>query len=198
MPTLGELLYETGQISEESLISGKLEHELEYTIYVELDDLNELKKRAIHSERHEQWTVPLAQERVDGKMRIRLIDDARPTMCTKIKRNQEVGSEEVEADIPIALFNHLREFAEDGYVKTRYKIPSNIQGRIWEVDVFLTNGGGECPWVKVDLEVQSLNDTIPAFPISHGRVIWADGDLTHSEKLKIKELWDKSWQKIPR
>lgn len=185
-----------GNVSLESLISGQRETEIEYCMYVEIESFEELKRKAFKAERQEQWTIPIDQDKVDGKMRIRLIDDVRPTMCTKIKREGMIGCEEVESDISMDQFNHLRKMAKDGYVKTRYSVPSNIPGLIWEVDVFTGNGGSPHPWVKVDLEVKSLNDPIPSFPISTTRVILADYELTHSESQKIKSLWEKEWQKL--
>lgn len=180
----------------ESLINGQKEVELEYCMYVEIENFEELKRKAFKVERQEQWSIPLAQDKVDGKLRIRLIDDTRPTMCTKIKREGMVGCEEVEADITMDQFNHLKRMGKDGYVKHRYSVASNIPGLIWEIDVFTGNGGSPHPWVKVDLEVKSLNDPIPAFPISTVSRIYADYDLTRTESEKIKTLWEREWQKL--
>lgn len=198
MPSFYEYFGEIyGTASLESLMSGNKEREIEFTMYVHLDDLEELKKKAISVQRHEQWNMPLQKkEGTDGKMRIRLIDNTRPTMCTKIKRPGQVGAEEVEMDISMDMFNSLREMAVDGYIKTRYTIPSNIRELLWEVDVFFLNGGAPSPWVKVDLEVKSLNDPIPVFPLTHSRVIYADEELTYSDRAKVNDLWDKEWQKM--
>lgn len=198
MPTFREYYSEQyGETSLESLMSGNKEREIEFTMYVHLDNLEELKKKAIGVQRHEQWNMPLVKkENVDGKMRIRLIDNTRPTMCTKIKRDGQLGAEEVEMDISMDMFNSLREMAVDGYIKTRYTIPSNIRELLWEVDVFFLNGGAPSPWVKVDLEVKSLNDPIPVFPLTHSRVIYADEELTYSDRTKVNDLWEKEWQKM--
>lgn len=197
MPTFAE--YYRDKIptaSMEALIDGSLHQEIEFCIYAEIKDLEELKKKAIQVERHEQWRIPVAQDKVDGKLRIRLIDDTRATMATKIKRSNMTGCEEVESDISMDQFKHLKQMAVDGYVKERYSVPSNIQGLIWEVDVFYTNGGSQHPWVKIDLEVKSMNDPIPSFPITTLKQIYADDDLTFAERNKIKSLWEKEWQKI--
>lgn len=199
MPTILEHLkdcYPT--VSLESLIDGIKAQEIEFCMYTEIKNFDELKRKAINVERQEQWLVKIDQERVDGKMRIRLIDNSRPTMCTKIKREGMVGVEEVETDIPIDLYRHLREMAVEGFLKTRYTVPSTIQGLVWEVDVFFNNSGGYHPWVKVDLEVKNINDPIPIFPIEHGQTIFADGELGHSDKMKIKRLWECEYQQITR
>ena len=198
MPTFGEYFSDTTGISMESLISGNVEREIEFTMYVHLEDLEELKRKAIKSERHEQWSIPLVKGNTDGKMRIRLIDNTRPTMCTKIKRPNTVGCEEVEMDISMDMFNSMREMAVDGYVKTRYTIPSNIRELLWEVDVFFANGGAQHNWVKVDLEVKSMNDPIPTFPLTTTRVIYADEELTFSDRAKVKALLEEEWQKMDK
>lgn len=201
MPTFKEhFLNNFPNVSLEGLIDGVQHQEIEFTMYVEVVDLEDIKKKAIRSERHEQWNVPLDRQTnpSDSKLRIRLIDDARPTICTKIVKDHTPGAEEVEADITMDLFKALRQMCAEGYIKTRYVIPSNIQGLVWEVDVFYSNGGAQHPWVKVDLEVKSINDPIPVFPIPHRKVIFSDGEMTYSDQLKIKTLWEKDWQKIVR
>lgn len=195
MPTFKE--YFLGQeISMEALADGIKRQELEFTMYVLLSDLNELKKKAVKVETHEQWSIHLDEKEntVEGKVRIRLIDNIRAVLTSKIKRDQQVGSEETEQEISMDMFNALREMTTDGYIKTRYIVPSNIMGQSWEVDVFYANGGAQHPWVKVDLEVKDLNDPIPIFPLAHDRVIYADGEMTHTDRLKVKSLWETEWQ----
>lgn len=194
--TIGQLLYENGIISEESLVSGKLEREIEYTIYVELEDISELKKFSVSVEKHEQWNIPLAKENIDGKFRIRLINDSRPTMTTKIKDKNSDGCEEINSDISMPAFLHFKKLACDGYVKYRHLIPSNIPELAWEIDVFKNQLGNDHSWVKVDLEVKNLSDPIPVFPLKFTKVINGDGDLSHTEKQTIKRLWEKEWSRL--
>lgn len=197
--TFGRLFLELGVISQEVYNSGVLEREIEYTIYVELKDVNELSKFAVSTEEHEQWNVPLAnQEKVDGKFRIRLINNARPTMTTKIKDPNGEGCEEINSDISMAAFNHFKRMACDGYVKTRHIVPSNIPGLAWEIDVFKNQLGGDHSWVKVDLEVKSLADPIPTFPLAHSRMVHGDGDLTPTEKRLINGLWEREWCRLDK
>lgn len=197
--TIGQLLFELGAISQETYSSGVLDREIEYTMYVELSDVEEVRKRAVSTEVHEQWNVPLVNgDKVGGKFRIRLINNARPTMTTKIKDETTEGCEEINSDISMAAFNHFRKMACDGYEKTRYVIPSNISGLAWEVDVFKNQLGSDHSWVKVDLEVKSLSDPIPAFPLNHSRMVHGDGDLTPTEKRLISGLWEKEWCRLDR
>lgn len=196
MPTFGDAFLNNPNVSMESLIEGIAEREVEYTLYVRLDDIEELKKKAIRSERHEQWSIPTGKPDCTVKERIRLIDNIRPTQAVKTKDPTKVGVEEVEDDITMDMFVAKRRMAVDGYFKTRYFITTSIRGLIWEVDVFYTNGGDLCPWVKVDLEVKSLNDPIPLFPLAHNRVIYADDELSFTDRTQVKKLWEEEWQKI--
>ncbi len=197
MPTFGEVLLDSKpNVSMESLIEGIAEREIEYCLYVRLDDIEELKKKAVKSERHEQWSIPTGKPDCDTRERIRLIDGIRPTQAVKTKDKSKVGVEEVEDDITMDMFIAKRRMAVDGYFKTRYFLPTSIRGLIWEVDVFYTNGGDLSPWVKVDLEVKSLNDPIPLFPLAHNRVIYADDELSFTDRTQVSKLWDEEWQKI--
>ena len=197
MPTFGEVLLDSKpNVSMESLIEGIAEREIEYCLYVRLDDIEELKKKAVKSERHEQWSIPTGKPDCDTKERLRLIDGIRPTQAVKTKDKSKVGVEEVEDDITMDMFIAKRRMAVDGYFKTRYFLSTSIRGLIWEVDVFYTNGGDLSPWVKVDLEVKSLNDPIPLFPLAHNRVIYADDELSFTDRTQVSKLWDEEWQKI--
>lgn len=197
MPTFGEMLQEVyPNVSMEGLIAGVAEREIEYTLYVRLDDIEELKKRAVKSEKHEQWSIPTGKPDCKSKERIRLIDGIRPTQAVKTREDGKVGVEEVEDDITMDMFIAKRRMAVDGYFKTRYFIPATIRGLIWEIDVFYTNGGDLSPWVKVDLEVKSLNDPIPMFPLATNKVIYADDELQFTDRQIVKRLWDEEWQRI--
>lgn len=199
MPTFREF-FQDGypDVSIESIVQGITNKEIEFTMYVELEDLNELKEKAIKTEVHEQWSIPLDKDKLnaEGKIRLRLIDNIRPTMCVKITKEQEVGLDETEQLITMDFYKSIKELAVEGYIKTRYCIPSNLPGLIWEVDVFYGNGGAQHPWVKVDLEVKDINDPIPVFPLKHSKVIFQDGEMSYSDRQKVKSLWEQEWQTV--
>lgn len=199
MPTFKEYFQEIyPSVSMEDLIDGKVHQELEYTVYAEVADMEELRKAARKVERQEQWLIPLdkEQQRADGKIRIRLIDGARPTMAVKIKGSAEMGCMETESDISMDTFNQMRKLAVGGYIKNRYSIPSKIEGLIWEVDVFQNHSGQPHPWVKIDLEVKSLADPIPNFPIKINDLIQGDGEKTIMQEERIKGLWEREWSRL--
>lgn len=189
-------IYGKPSVSTEGDINGKLNTELEFTMYAKLRDLNELE-RAIRKEEHEQWQLPIKTDKVDGRARLRLIDNRRYTMTTKIQRQGTLGWEEVDADISSDMFNHLREMATNGYRKTRYVFPTQTPGMFWEVDVFRDQMGNKHPWVKIDLEVDDLNAAIPNFPLAHDTMIQADDEhLTRQDQNTIKNLWSNEWLRI--
>lgn len=197
MPTFKEYALDNGLVASMENLDGTTVDEMEYCFYVELADLEQLRKKAFKSERHEQWLIPLAKEDINGKMRIRLIDESQPTICVKTNTEEEIRKRETEQIISRDLFNNLRNFGVEGYYKTRYMLASNIRGLVWEVDVFFSNGGAQHPWVKVDLEVKDMNSPIPQFPLElNGNPIYGDGHITYTEKQKIQSLWEKEWMRI--
>lgn len=181
--------------SMEGDIDGRLHTEIEFTFYVKMTDLSVLDK-AIRKEEHEQWNLPIKTS-IDGRARLRLVDGRRPTMTTKVQRKGMLGWEEVDADIPMDLYNHLREMSVNGYRKTRYTFQTLVPGLYWEIDVFRDKMGQRHPWVKVDLEVEDINAAIPKFPFDIEGMIQADDDnLSKSDRNFIDDLWRNEWCRL--
>lgn len=179
--------------------NGRMEQEVEFTLYAKVPSLNEIEKLAVRKEVHEQWDLPVnPPSSLNGRVRLRKIDDRRNTMTTKIKRSAVPGFEEVNADIPEDLFKHLREFCMRGFKKTRYDIPIPNSDLKWEVDVFLSQSGAAHPWVKVDVEVHNLSDKIPDLPFTYEEAFFADDpDLEESKRRFIDKLWNNEWCPLP-
>ena len=179
---------------------GIPQQEVEFTFYARLKDVKELDAMAVDKEIHEQWKLDIeTPDNVDGGARLRLIDGRRYTMTTKIKRTGQQGMEEVNSDIPEALWKHLRELADTGYNKIRYTFPITGTNLKWEVDVFYTDGGALCEWVKIDLEVDNLSQPIPETPFDVEEFICAnDTELPVADEKQINRLWDVVWSKIKR
>lgn len=197
MPTFRELFTEQGISLENLSTDGTQQREIEHTFYAQIEDLDAIKKLAKRVEKHEQWLIPVeAKTQNKGKMRIRMIDNQRALLATKITPTTGEGVIEVEQDITKDMFENIRKLAVEGYYKTRYTLATNIPGLFWEVDVFLGNGGMEHSWVKVDLEVKSLDDPIPRFPVEVKEYIDPKDDLGWTSSNKIKNLWAKEWQRI--
>lgn len=182
--------------SAESIIDGKIHREIEFTMYAQVNDFTFLKD-AVVIERHEQWTVPFLNDTAKIKGRIRLVDDIRPIFCTKYKSENMVGVDECEIDISMDMFNQLRKVATDGYKKTRYKFKTPDPELMWEVDVFQNMSGNPHDWIKIDLEVNDVNKSIPKFPFDVVYMIFSDDpNLPAKDKQLIRKLWDIEWQRI--
>lgn len=181
----------------ESAEDGNKEQELEYTFYGHVADMEELYKKAFRHERQEQWLVPI-ETKVEGKLRIRKVDDTKFLACTKIKRKGKKGQEEVEIEISEDMYNHLREMGKGGTIKTRYffKIEDK-HDMVWEIDVFKGQDGKDHAWVKIDLEVPDEGIEIPAWPIDFQHVITHQSkEQTEEEQSFIEKLWVEEWAEL--
>lgn len=177
---------------------GKLQEEMEFTIYARVPNFNQIESLAVRKERHEQWDLPMDKPRsLDGRVRLRKVDDTLTTMTTKIRRRGRLGFEEVNAQISEPLFDHLREFCKRGHHKTRYDIPTMEADLKWEVDVFMTQSGSPHPWVKIDLEVDDFNRRIPDLPFDVEECFFADEpNLPPEYKNLLDQLWNVEWVPI--
>lgn len=174
---------------------GKPQQEIEFTIYAKLPNFDQVISMATNVEKHEQWDLPVDKPDVlDGRVRLRAINGSRYTMTTKIKRGSFSGFEEVNATIPEGLYNHLTEFCKRGFNKTRYDIPLDGSALKWEVDVFLCQSGAPHPWVKIDLEVDSLDMRLPDLPFEVEDCFFADEpDLSNEHRRLLETLWNVEW-----
>ncbi len=183
------------RIALEGVINGKAARELEYTFYGKVANFEQLQE-AVEVEEHEQWTLPLDTEQ-PIRTRLRLINNRRPTITTKLKRPGVLGFEEVNSDISNDLYQHLKIAAIDGYKKTRYNFPVHGTPLKWEIDVFLDRSGNPHPWVKIDFEVNDPKDRIPDLPIDITEIIIDGGPKqTLEEKRFVRLLWESEWQRI--
>ena len=179
-------------------MGGQTQLEVEFTIYAELQDTRVLEQ-AVSKERQKQVEISLDTD-TDIRQRIRSINDKRWLITTKEPPEQGFGNLETECDISKDMFDTLvKATKEDMVYKVRhfYPIPgTNLQ---WEVDAFYSQAGTFHPWVKIDLEVPSLEMEIPPLPFQVNSVIYADSDdLTIVEKRKISKLWDEEWSKLEK
>jgi hypothetical protein len=177
----------------ESEVIGKLNKEIEYTIYAELKDMSQLEKAPV-MELHEQWRLPIDTE-APVKLRMRLINNRRFTVTAKKSIQGAEGYYEITTDVPEDMFSILKLAAVDGYKKTRYVFPVTGSDRKWEVDVFMDKSGKPHNWVKIDLEVQSMDEAIPPFELTVGKFI-IEGKTTPEEDKFINRLWNDEWLKI--
>lgn len=176
-------------------IDGKRHREDEITFYAKVVNLTQLIELANEVEEHEQWNIGLTSETVRG--RLRLINGTRYTMAFKEKIKGSTANMETESDISKDTYEVMRRASTNGYKKTRYNIPIPGSTRKWEVDVFLSNGGGRHPWVKVDYEHDGDLKDFPEIPFEYEEIIVADADSTTAEQEAfVDKLWQVEWSRL--
>lgn len=192
--TLGYVAEHFFGIGIESIITGKLQEEIELTIYAEMQDINDLTK-AVSKEMHEQYDTPLDTE-TDVRMRIRGINGKRWIQTIKVPHKDKPGNWEVEHDISEDAFKLLRAATpKEGYVKERYFFPVVGTDLVYEIDVYRNNGGVQHAWVKIDLEFKDTTQEIPPLPFATKARIYSDDPATtQAEKDWIDRLWQEEWQ----
>lgn len=200
MPSIGEILTSIGALAVESHVDGLAHPEVELTVYGEMVDISHLEM-ASSSQRMEQWNLPEAEDDISRtRARIRAINDRRWILTTKTKpKTSAEGVIEVECDISRDMFASLRDMAHGGYSKTRYCYTIPNTGLQWEVDVFYGIDGSPHPWVKLDLEVPSMDVTLPPWPFPMRQIVIDAGpDMDYKDKIIVKRLWDEDWAKLER
>lgn len=183
-----------GQLALESDITpnGVKHIEREVTMYVLLNDLQDVKELAESSETHEQWNVKTDDENI--RMRIRLTDDVEYSATTKEKTKNNFETIETEQIVSKDFFEALKKMSKDGYQKTRYNIPIPDRKTIWEVDVFKKKNGDFSLWVKVDYEFERGDDIVPHLPFTYKEIIIPDIQPGHENT--IDQLWNEEWMKL--
>lgn len=176
--------------------NGQLVREIEHTFYVEMADIAELST-AYQIESHEQWKLPL-HEGSKIRARLRAVNERAWYLTTKSLEGQMEGCNECTTPISKVAFDHLKLGATDGYLKVRHFFRTNIDGLIYEVDVFKDRTTGKPhPWVKVDLEVKDLNLEVPKIPFKiKAFVVGDDNSVSFTDRVRIKNLWSKDWARI--
>lgn len=195
-PTIRQMLARNFYPGLEDFANGKPVQEIEYTIYAELPDLSGLNS-AYKKEEQEQWQVPFAISN-NVRARIRCVNGREWQYTTKSTSEDWTGSKEITTIVSKEFFEEHKKIACDGYKKTRYFFRTDTEGLEWEVDVYMTkNGGKPSLWVKIDLEVDNLDQKIPKMPFKVLSLIVSDREgLTLTEKARIKSLWSDEWARL--
>ena len=174
-------------------VDGEKHVEKEHTFYAEVEDFN-WTEDAKTKELHEQWKLVYPGENISG--RLRLINNRRFTEAVKEKIPGDIGHYECEFDIPEDAYMMKRKAAVSGYLKERYTFPITGTNKKWEVDVFKDRSGGRSKWVKIDLEVDNLNDDIPELPFSVKCFFRDHPDAITEIKNDVRQLWELEWLQI--
>lgn len=198
-------------IALEEQATGKASFEREYVFYAKLDDFSILKD-ATHSEFQEQWNLKIdksADNYCFGRIRIRkTVANGETTYVQTIKTpvsSSSNVSDEGNIAVPDAsqnmfevainasedAFAQFKLIADQGMIKTRYVFPIKDTDLKFEVDVFHLPDGKLSEWVKIDLEVNSPLEEIPALPLGFSQAIMNQKDnQTDEEKQFILKLYD--------
>ena len=169
---------------EEEDTSGKVGKEIEHMFYGRVDSMDTLLK-AECMEVQEQWGLWQDKTSLNaacGSVRIRknirflivngVLQKDQPTtqyvMTTKVK-TLDGHALEISIATTEDNFKAFKMLAESGMIKHRYTFPIEGSDLKWEVDAFVMPGENVMSnryqnYVKVDLEVKSEADPIPAMP----------------------------------
>lgn len=197
--------------------------EYEVEVYVEGLDIDAIDSISLSKELQEQWGtyIPKGKENAsDGRIRSRKTSiyikqgkwnylGTEYTMTIKTT-DPEGGDVESELSAEESTFKQFTHIADQGMVKTRYKIPFKYEelDLVAEVDAFKNDQGEYIPWVKIDIEypegydVEShpfnYNDLppilIPKDP-SKVYVVTPEESKDSEVRKKVKQIYDKYFLK---
>lgn len=175
---------------------GELHREIEYTIYAKVADF-EFLKLAFQEDKLEQWKIPLAIDK-ELRARIRQTNNRKWELTTKSAFGDFRSSNELTVAITQASFKEWKKAACDGYNKTRYHFNTTDPKIKIEVDVFIDkNTGKPSQWIKIDIEVGSLESEVPNLPFKIEQFIVSDSQvMKREEQLQIDLLWSREWAKL--
>lgn len=169
-------------------VDGNATQEIEYMFFGKLEDFTQLEK-ADHTEYQEQWEI-----RTDsGAVRVRRTesdDEVKYILTSKVKREGELGKEEVEIETSEDMFEHFKLHATSGMRKDRYCFNVPDSELVWELDVFHDSKGEIVPWLKIDLEVPG-EIKLPEWPVGFTQVITnQNGKRTEEEQAIVGDLFE--------
>ncbi len=210
-----------GELSSTSMESTSREYEVE--VYVEGLDIDAIDSISGSKELQEQWGtyIPKGKENAsDGRIRSRktssyikqgkwnyLGTEYRMTIKTT---DPEGGDLESELSVEEAVFKQFAYIADQGMVKTRYKIPFKYEelDLVAEVDTFKNDQGDYIPWVKIDIEYPEgydysthplTSDVLPKIlqPSSPDKVhvVSPEDPKDTPVRKKVKKIYDKYFLK---
>lgn len=186
----------------EEVQDGKLNREVEHTLYAQLSDFEQLQK-ADSIEGHEQWEIRLPktpQTAVDGTIRVRrtIPGDPRVEGAEKAaeyvlttKTQAKVGRNEIPIPTTVDHFEQFKQLAPNGMIKHRYVFEVAGTGLKWEIDMFPRQDDPSQyhDWCKIDLEVKDLTTERPPLPIKVERLIDTPDKRTAEEAAFVRELY---------
>lgn len=173
--------------------TSELIKEYEKVLYVKINDiiLSEIQKLAISVdtiEQHERFSKEGKGNSVT--FRVRKTNNESPIFTIKPKIDSFSTTDEFNRGCDELEFSLFKNIASRSFKKTRYTIPSDKTGIFFEFDVFERDDGTYSEWVKIDIELPSLDAEHGRLPINVLDMIIR---LENNENsMRIEEIYE-SW-----
>lgn len=104
------------------------------------------------------------------------------------------GRTEIAQECSEDMFTAFKFLSGKGMIKHRHRFPTAPESdRVFEVDVYLKPDGSYHDWCRIDFEVHSLKDAVPALPVSVNQdtlITAAKEDMTPEENRIVTKLYD--------
>lgn len=167
--------------------------EIEKVFFICIDDniLDDIKRHAVSKETQEQHEIACfdSDDRI-VRFRVRKTNGEDIVYTMKPKVKGIVDCTEYNRPSDEKEFQLFKLVAFNSFYKTRYSIPSEVEGIVFEIDVFYDINGKAINWAKVDVEFKAHGIDIPEFPIKvNGRI--DRESATDEEKEFINKIYTK-------
>ena len=185
-------------------VSGKAAMEIEKVFYGKLIDTSELLK-ANSKEHQEQWSLKIPMTNMNagsGSIRVRKTvpdlsntNEATYILTTKLKTGKTGEQIETSVESSEDQFKAFQVLADQGMRKDRFIFNVPDSQLKWEIDVFYNNSdvgsGNYHEYVKVDIELPSMDTPVPPFPIRLiDLIIEQDGKRSEEAEKIVRSLYD--------
>lgn len=185
-------LFDNKLVSE---VTGESKAGYVFTIYAKPTDLQELNASSTLEKREKHLILDETNERNQRiTVNIHKVNEIGYYMCTKLQYANSTAIEQVQVPISEACYKHLALTSIHGIRFERFKLEVPNTDMEWEVDVFRDPSGQRHPWVKVDLEVSSLDGDVPPLPFKCDEYIMDfPGIVTNEQVAFIEKLYRTQW-----
>lgn len=178
--------------------AGEAIREKEHIVFARLLDFSQLRK-ANKAEIQEQYGVKISKTEENagsGKIRIRKITARNGHIRYEMTTKSDVSEGKIEVTVPTteANFIQMKVLADGAMLKHRYVFNVKGTGLKWEVDAVPDGNGGYYPWVRAEIEVKDLKESLPDFPLKTEEIIFPPqfSEMSEEEyKKKTDELYER-------
>ena len=176
--------------------AGEAVREKEHVVFARLLDFSQLRQ-ANKAEIQEQYGIRINKTEENagsGKIRIRKITARNGHVRYEMTTKSDVSEGKIEVTVPTteANFIQMKVLADSGMLKHRYVFNVKGTGLKWEIDAVPDGNGGYYPWVRAEIEVKDLKESLPDFPLKTEEIIFPPqfSEISEEEhKKKTDELY---------